>query len=50
MLTSRLAAMSGSKPTTANSVVPMAKVAKKSANSSGDMDGPPYFNPCEAER
>jgi len=39
MLTSRLAAMSGSKPTIANSVVPMAKVARKSANSKGDMDG-----------
>src|SRR5580692_6237422 len=36
MLAPRLAAMSGSKPTTANSVVPMAKVARKSANSKGD--------------
>jgi hypothetical protein len=40
MLTSKLVAMSGSKPTTANSVVPMAKVARKRANSKGDMDGP----------
>jgi hypothetical protein len=39
MLTPKLAAMSGSRPTTANSVVPMAKVARKSANSSGDIDG-----------
>jgi hypothetical protein len=29
--------MSGSKPTTANSVVPMAKVATKRAKSKGDM-------------
>ena len=29
--------MSGNSPTTANSVVPMAKVARKSAKSKGDM-------------
>ena len=36
-LTPRSEAMSGSKPTTANSVVPMANVARKSAKSKGDM-------------